>query len=447
MKLTIPTLEIQDDEGFAPSKDIFERKEFGERLIKLIESSNENLVIALDAQWGEGKTTFIKMWKGYIGNHREDKIKAIYFDAFANDYQKDPFLALAAEIYELIKGEPKKKRDEFKKKAGDALKSMARGALKIGIRAATGGVLDGTIVDTVEKDVSKLVADQVDNIIADRFESTTKDRMAIKTFREYLATFAQAKGNGKPIVFIIDELDRCRPDFALELIEQIKHLFSVPGITFLLVMHRNQLEETVKNKYGSNIKASLYLQKFIHLWLTLPRKSGIQIDHGNNYLGYVLDQMMFEDEKISNRDAIRVLGDLIKLHKSSYREVERISSFFALIHNMAGETSYIISYQCIIAFICYLKAAKPQLAELISKQAINVEELLKQSGLDCIDSKSDYCHLYDLKQYIKYDLADEALRKEMDQTGEAPYAQFGRHGKDIMITIIRWLSDIENIDS
>ena len=104
MKLTRPPLTIKADEGFS-SSDIFERKDFGERLAKVIENSEENIVLALDAQWGEGKSTFVKMWKGHIEYHREKKFKSIYFDAFANDYQKEPFLALASEIYELLKNE------------------------------------------------------------------------------------------------------------------------------------------------------------------------------------------------------------------------------------------------------------------------------------------------------------------------------------------------------
>ena len=110
MKLTIPPIEIDEKEGFNPDKDIFLRKEFGERLVNLIAQSKGELVLAIDAQWGEGKSTFIKMWKGYILHQREPKIRSIYFDAFANDYQKDPFLALAAEIYELFEDEQGEKR-------------------------------------------------------------------------------------------------------------------------------------------------------------------------------------------------------------------------------------------------------------------------------------------------------------------------------------------------
>lgn len=110
MKLTMPEIIINEEDGFSSEKDIFNRKEFGERLANIIQKSDENIVIALDAKWGEGKSTFIRMWKGYLTHHRDIKLKSIYFDAFENDYQKDPFLVLASEIYDLIKDDSEDKK-------------------------------------------------------------------------------------------------------------------------------------------------------------------------------------------------------------------------------------------------------------------------------------------------------------------------------------------------
>lgn len=88
MKITIPSIKIEGNEGFSPEKDIFVRKEFGERLAKLLTQTDDEFVVALDAGWGEGKSTFIQMWKGEVAHHRNQKIRTIYFDAFSNDYQK-----------------------------------------------------------------------------------------------------------------------------------------------------------------------------------------------------------------------------------------------------------------------------------------------------------------------------------------------------------------------
>ncbi|VEP17666.1 conserved hypothetical protein [Hyella patelloides LEGE 07179] len=110
MKLTVPPIQIEPDEGFTSEKDIFCRKDFGQNLLNLITNVDDELVVALDAPWGEGKTTFIKMWQGML---KQERIESIYFDAFANDYQKEPFLAIAAEIYSLINWTFGKKQEKI----------------------------------------------------------------------------------------------------------------------------------------------------------------------------------------------------------------------------------------------------------------------------------------------------------------------------------------------
>ena len=151
MKLYVPEPEIGEESGFLPQVDIFQRKDFGERLANLVLSCGDGMVMALDAQWGEGKSTFIKMWRGHIAHHQEKQIHSIYFDAFANDYQKDPFLAIAAELYDFAKDEREETREEFKEKASNVAKSLARGAIKIGVRTVTGGLIDGSVLDSAEK--------------------------------------------------------------------------------------------------------------------------------------------------------------------------------------------------------------------------------------------------------------------------------------------------------
>jgi hypothetical protein len=387
------------------------------------------------------------MWKGYIYHHRKPKIRSIYFDAFANDYQKDPFIALATEMYELIKIGSNIKKDEFIKKAGDVVKSMARGALKIGVRAGTGGLLDGSEVDAVEKGISKLLDKQVDTVVADRLKSAAKDKLALGDFRKYLEGFAQEHGEGRPIVFIIDELDRCRPDFALDIVEQIKHLFSVPGITFLLVLNRKQLEESIKSRYGvDEINATTYLQKFVNLWLTLPRKFDPHDDHGAKYVEHVLDSMLDEGEQIINqRMAVEVLKELVKYLRPSYREIERTLSYFAVIHNMVEKSQPIyLEYQLISSFICYLKSSSQHnLIDRIVSNKIDSKTLIEEAGLKDIEKNMGYNHIYHLKKHLIFDLANDEQRNKMLEDKEIivddPY---GRASENIIVTVCSWLTDI-----
>jgi len=446
MKLTIPEIVVKDQDGFSPELDIFQRKEFGERLASLIENSDENLVIALDAKWGEGKSTFIKMWKGYIAHQRDNKLKSIYFDAFENDYQKDPFLALASEIYGLLKDEGEEKQKEFRLKAGAAVKSMTRGAVKIGVKALSGGILDGSSLDSVEKDISTLLSNQVDQLVADKLKHTEEDKLALKSFKTYLETFSSEKGEGQPIVFVIDELDRCRPDFALELLEKIKHLFSVKGITFLLVMNREQLEESVKARYGTGVNSSLYLQKFINLWVTLPRKSGKHMDNGVRYFRSTLNAMLSQDETCQNTDATELLSQLVEYLKPSYREIERILSYFSIIQNSSGNTAYYSIFQIMFAFMCYIKASDPGLVLKIQNGEVTSKDIFKRVRISELldDPETDYYYIRELANWIIFDLANDEERKKMIDERVVILDGMGRIHKDVMVTVCTWLAEMNN---
>jgi hypothetical protein len=345
-------------------------------------------------------------------------------------------------IQELVKDKPSEKKDEFKRKAGNAVKSLARGAIKISVRAVSGGILDGSVVDSAEKDISTLLADQIDGIIADKLQNTANDKLAISQFRKYLENLSAEEGC--PLVFIIDELDRCRPDFALELVEQIKHLFSVPGITFLLVLNRMQLQESVKTRYGNGVEATLYLQKFVNLWLTLPRKSDQYQDNGSQYIRHALNLMLDEDEQVVNADVMELLSELVKYLKPSFREIEQILSYFALIHNMSGNTSYYETYQTMTAFICYLKASKPDLITRIESDGIDRDELMHEAGLSKIISEENaYFHIKYLDKLVVYDLSTKEVKMEMSKENENDFrGLYGESSGFLMKKICGWLSEM-----
>lgn len=445
MKLTIPELTIDEKEGFE-KQDLFKRKEFGERLACLIENSDDNLVLALDGQWGEGKSTFIKMWQGHVEHQRKNKLKTIYFDAFANDYQKDPFLALASEIYELFTDEEQAKKDAFMEKAGGAMKALARGAIKIGVRAATSGLIDGSVLDSVEKETADLVSGQVDKVIADRFESAAKDKLAIKAFRKYLEELASEIGGDKPLIFIIDELDRCRPDFALELLEQIKHLFSVQGITFLLVLNRGQLENSIKARYGADIEASVYLQKFIKLWVTIPRKFDRSNIDAEAFIKHAFQKIHIDgDNSTTTAYAMDVISELAKSNNSSYREIERTLSFYALIRNMTSSTVNCKYYQQLITLICFIAACKSDVLDQIRCNSIDADGILNACGIPTIESSNKNPTLSKLSKIVHFDFSAMNERKELfELTPNLFQNEIWHEQRCNAVGITHWISDLDN---
>jgi predicted KAP-like P-loop ATPase len=246
-----PELEIGPDEGFN-EKDIFGRREFGEVLTRIVRILEGPAVLLLDAPWGVGKTTFIKMWLGELS---KIGIPNIYFDAFANDYHEDAFITVAGEIIaraETLKPRNSKTLKKFKDKAIGVAKILGRASVRFGVRAASAGLLteeDGLkVADEIAKAAGDETAKGLDELLTGRLESHNADREAFDQFRTSLTelseTLAKPSAGGKstskqesaeqqrkfPLVFVIDELDRCRPPFALELLEKIKHFFQSPAL-------------------------------------------------------------------------------------------------------------------------------------------------------------------------------------------------------------------------
>ena len=422
MKLVLPPLEIDPKKGFTQN-DLFGREVFGERLATLVENSGGDVVFALDAPWGEGKSTFIQMWRGHVEHCRKTKtkIKAIYFDAFANDYQKDPFLALAAEFYELAEGDSNKK--SLVEGVTNAAKALYRGGMRVGLRHLTAGVVDS-------ENPAELLDSDMEKLIASRLENSAKDKKAIEHFRDCLKELAA--NAEKPIVFIIDELDRCRPDFALELIEQIKHLFAVPGITFLLVLNRSQLEASIRARYGSDIEATLYLQKFVQVWLSLPRKFSERAGDGDHkkFVRHAIERMR-DEEETQLYEATKTLVELAGYFKMSFREIEQALSNFAILQNMMSGGSSDSDFQSLLCFASFLKTSKPTVFSQLLRGEMSAYALLHEIRLPTDESQPSACgDLGYLPILIRRDMKDEEARMNPNQGSN-------------LERICLWLSDLE----
>ncbi|MGA3306147.1 MAG: P-loop NTPase fold protein [Stellaceae bacterium] len=139
MSFLIPELKIEPNEGFTAENDIFNRRNFGIALLNIVRSLEEPAVLVLDSPWGTGKTTFIKMWRGELA---KASVPSVYFDAFANDYLADAFIALAGETIAQVNAtdKPAKKAlKKFKEGSLTAARILGRASVRLGVRAATGG--------------------------------------------------------------------------------------------------------------------------------------------------------------------------------------------------------------------------------------------------------------------------------------------------------------------
>jgi hypothetical protein len=235
-----------------------ERKQYSQILTTIVEGYAEGFVLAIDNKWGTEKTTFVKMWQQQLIN---EDFQTLYFNAWENDFQKEVIIALLSELSEL------------RNKSEDTFKNVVEKGAKF-LRKVTPAIAKGVASKAIGNDAVSEIVGAVTEFTTEELESEIKDftksKKGIEGFRQSLEIFAKAVDTDKPIIFIIDELDRCRPSYAVEALEQIKHLFSVPGIVFVLSIDKIQLGNAVRGFYGSDrIEADEYLRRFIDLEYTL----------------------------------------------------------------------------------------------------------------------------------------------------------------------------------
>lgn len=345
------------EDGFAD--DRFGRKTAGEKLSAVL-GVNTPLVIALHGQWGTGKTHFLKRW---VGEHAQRGGTTLYFDAFASDYQSDPLVALVAALAGRL---PKRKKTLSKIKK--AVEPFLKPAARIGIAVATGGgsELVGAVGDAAIAATGKEAEKAVEAFWA-REEGRTQ---AMAQFRAALSELTGTDEAPTPLVIVIDELDRCRPDYALELLEVIKHFFEVPRVHFVLGVNLDALENAVRARYGSGIEAEEYLRKFISFRVTLPAVTGY--DEQPVVLEYA--KMLAKRANLSREWS----GELLESLKAAaganaltLRDVEKIIAQMLLVPVVKSSEAQNVSWVKAACDLLVMKVIRPDIYAAVCKGEVD----------------------------------------------------------------------------
>lgn len=275
MSIKHKELEIDPENPFKNCK--LDRYKYAAVLTSIIETYHDGFVLAINNRWGTGKTTFIKMWEQDL---KRNHYKTIYFNAWENDFEDNPLVALMGELKTITKDTSKV---HFKRALKNAA-TLSKHIIPLVAQAIADRYINTKLLNEAIVGVSEGVADI--------FESEVKDyefkKDNVKEFRRNLSNFISETNEGKPIIFFIDELDRCRPNYAVSILEQIKHFFSVPNIVFVLSIDKVQLGNAVRGVYGNDkIDSDEYLRRFIDIEYSIPKPET------GNYYKYLIDYFKF----------------------------------------------------------------------------------------------------------------------------------------------------------
>lgn len=338
-------LALRSIEGLPNNGDPFldcrlDRKKYAEILTNIVLTYHRGFVLALSSDWGTGKTFFVKRWKKHL-EHKE--IQSIYFNAWENDFDNNALIALLAELQSVVLDQNRELYEKLIEKTSLIVKRILPTTIKLFSKI----LLRGEDISEILKELTAASLTTTSDSINDYIQKK-KD---IQDFKDALSTFVQSTNQDKSLVIFIDELDRCRPDYAVEVLEAVKHLFNIDGIVFVLSIDKKHLASSIKGYYGSeHINTDEYLRRFIDLEYTLPEPST------ENFLESLFNSYSFENlftNHEDNKQYRKMLQSLSIVYKPTLRQLEKIIIQSMLILKSIGKSR--LAFEYALALILYIK--------------------------------------------------------------------------------------------
>ncbi|MCT4663074.1 MAG: KAP family NTPase [Tissierellales bacterium] len=372
--------------------DVLDRKNQAIKISRILKNSQnysrsgEGLVVALNSSWGTGKSMFLKMWESEIKNANsetefpltKEKTNVLYYNAWENDDYDNAFIPLVAHFNKIFKKTIVRKnlKEESINEFSLMIRRWRKAASMLTFMAGKNIVKKKLGLDKIEIDVKELlnfkqndfdeyleIEDKLDGLNFEDIEKQLatlgvtarnkyfKIKKAVEPkvfedfegFRQTKEEFKKALGlisEEKKLVVFVDELDRCRPIYAIETLEAIKHFFSVPNVIFVLSVDIEQLSHSIATVYGQNMDAEGYLLRFVDLQFKLPdpkvhnfckllNRNGVWDE---NRLAII--EILFETLELSLREMEKIFKNIELLFDSidpSFKSREQKFGFYVLI--------------------------------------------------------------------------------------------------------------------
>lgn len=223
-------------------------------------------VLNIDAKWGFGKSFFLERFKKDL----EADYTVVYVNAWASDYADDPLLAVMVALESvLVVGKTKTLQDTLQK-LKNASGAVAVTSIKhLAIHTAKRFIgPDGAeaVSESLDSSIETSAEDAAEEIIGRHAEAAIKGfeiaKKSVDEFKRNLSKLVASKKVRRPLFVLIDELDRCRPSYAITLLERVKHLFDVEDVAFVIATDTEQLRHAVGAVYGSGFDGAGYLLRF-----------------------------------------------------------------------------------------------------------------------------------------------------------------------------------------
>ncbi|MNG95067.1 KAP family P-loop domain protein [compost metagenome] len=334
--------------------DRLDRARYAEFLTNYLatEGKQRNYVLNLNAEWGAGKTWFIKRWYMELKQH----YPTVYIDAWQQDFSDDPLLTVISSIIDQLKEVAGKEN-----KIPDGMRQRLLGLFKVGGKLALKAAIKKA---GLEEDDFSLEGEDANQLV-DALCSNQKERYeSIQYLKQEIQQWVEGAvglGNGEldyPAFILIDELDRCRPSYAVEMLETIKHIFDIKGVVFVLATDTEQLQHAIKVIYGEGFDAQTYLGRFFKRRFYLNKyPSHFLIEE------FAADRFEFLCSKTFHcfsdvNDFSKTISKIVDAFHLSAREIESfLDTLFAILHSVSEHSTDIIYLSALLIMHSKVPAA------------------------------------------------------------------------------------------
>ena len=244
-------------------------------------------------------------------------IESIYFSAWEDDFSNEPLVAILGELniyIENLNQEETKEKFKKVKKIGDEI-----------IKKSFPIIAKGLVAKVIGNDAASEISEMAAKTLINDYQTNKSD---LKELKESIVKVLNEINPDKPFVIFIDELDRCKPLYAIELLERIKHIFDIERLIFVLSMDKKNLAKSIQSQYG-DIDTDNYLRRFIDLEYPLKNPS---VDKFCEVLYKQFELPNILNSKVSHygyADDLNLIREFSTIFNLSLRQIEQ---FFTKLH-------------------------------------------------------------------------------------------------------------------
>ena len=335
--------------------DVLNREEFVDKLVTLTENLAENrssISFAINGAWGSGKSFVLDMYEEQLGlilseKTALDKYFIIRYNCWKYDYYEEPLVAIVAAMIDIINQRTKLWNDENKKaRVLGILKTVGTTLLSM----VNDGVKDKTGIDiksTYETLKTNIESEETKVEKSHEYDVYFSFNQALERLQKLITEL----GKEQTIIFMVDELDRCLPQYSIKVLERLHHLTeNSNNVITVLSMDKKQLQKSVQQIFGFE-NPEKYLEKFIRFEIKLNRGEVSEkiVKKYKNYID------LFDKDKIYYDDSIEEFFKEV-FRNIGAREQEQLIHRAALAHRLLFDTSKDYSFMCIEVLAVVLKS-------------------------------------------------------------------------------------------